>query len=613
MNPETRTSPTPPPAAGELDRTVHEAVAALVFERSRSSNLLGAPVALLLVWLLWGAVPTGPLLTWLLLKLGVTAWRVVLMARYDRAGTEGVARWRRPFLAALAADGAVFGLLGSWLLPAGDPVLEVVMVATLLAIAALALVVLAPSLTASLLITVPVLLPGLLVQLSHGDKVSLFLAAGMAVFLGLVVVEGRRASAHAAAMLRLKFSADELAAQRQAALAQAERSNAVKGRFLATMSHEMRTPLHGILGLAAMLQQDEAAPAAVRHERLRTLQQTGEHLLALINDVLDYSRIESGHLTLRRADFDLHEALQACAALARVQADDNGLALRLELDLPAPCPVHGDEARLRQVVLNLLGNAVKFTPAGHVRLSASGPPGGPLRLAVADTGPGVPEEARERVFEAFEQLDGSFARRHGGTGLGLSISLELVRAMGGSLACRAAPEGGALFELELPLPPAHADLAAARPAAAGAASPGGLPGRLRGRVLLAEDNPVNAMVAMAALQRLGLVVHGVDDGHAALAELQRHPEAHDLVLMDCQMPGLDGFEATRRLRAWEQAEGRPRLPVVALTANALEGDRERSLDAGMDEHLAKPYGLAELHAVLVRHLPATAADATAAP
>ena len=532
----------------------------------------------------------------------MTGWRVLLMARYDRDGPAQLQRWQRHFLVALAADGAVFGLLGTWLLPAQDPVLEVVLVATLLGIAALALVVLSASLQASLMLTVPALQPALVVQLLHGDKVSLFLAAGMAVFLGMVVVEGRRASAHTAAMLRLKFSADELAAQRQAALAQAERSSAVKGRFLATMSHEMRTPLHGILGLATMLEQDEGAPPAVRRERLRTLRHTGEHLLALINDVLDYSRIESGHLALRDDDFDLHEALQACAALARVQADDMGLALRLELDLPAPCPVHGDEARLRQVVLNLLGNAVKFTPAGHVRLSARWPAGGPLQLAVADTGPGVPEAARERVFEAFEQLDGSFARRHGGTGLGLSISLELVRAMGGSLGCGAAPEGGALFTLELPLPPARAGLAGPRPAAA----PGSPVGRLQGRVLLAEDNPVNAMVAVAALQRLGLVVQAVDDGHAALAELQQHPGAHDLVLMDCQMPGLDGFEATRRLRAWERTEAHPHLPVVALTANALEGDRERSLEAGMDDHLAKPYGLAELHTVLARHLPAAA-------
>jgi signal transduction histidine kinase/ActR/RegA family two-component response regulator len=586
-------------AESDVDRRVREAVARMLFERSRSSNLLGVPVSLLIAWLLWGSVAPHALVAWLLLKWGVTAWRVVLTALCDRDRPDRVLHWERLFLVALAADGCVFGLLGTWLLPTNDPVLEVVLVATLLGISALGLVVLSASLQASAMLTVPVLLPALFEQFLQADKVSLYLAAGMSVFLGLVFVEGRRASAHTAAMLKLKFGADELAAQREAALAEAERSNAVKGRFLATMSHEMRTPLHGILGLATMLEHDDAAPAALRRERVRTLHQTGEHLLALINDVLDYSRIENGHLRLRRHDFDLHDTLQACAALTRVQADANGLALHLELDLPSPCLVQGDEARIRQVALNLLGNAVKFTPSGHVRLSASWPIGGPLRLAVADTGPGVPEEARERVFEAFEQLDGSFARRHGGTGLGLTISLELVRAMGGTLSCRQAPEGGALFTLELPLAAASlgADAATARRA---------MPdGRLEGRVLLAEDNPVNAMVSVASLQRLGLVVHVVDDGHAALAELQQRPGSHDLVLMDCHMPGLDGFEATRRLRDWEEANGRPRLPVVALTANALEGDRERSLEAGMDDHLAKPYRLDDLYATLSRHLPTT--------
>ncbi len=593
-------SPTEGRQPADLEHQVRAAVAALVFERSRSSNLLGIPVGLLIVWLLWGTVAAGPLLAWLTLKCAVTVCRVLITFRYDRDGPSSALQWERPFLVALLCDGAVFGLLGTWLLPTRDPVMETVLVATLLGISSVALVVLAATLRAVLALTMPVLLPAMVVQLMHGDRISLYLGAGMAVFLVLVFVEGRRASAHTAAMLRLKFSADELAAERQAALDLAERSAAAKGRFLATMSHEMRTPLHGILGLAAMLRQDEHGPSDARRQRLHTLQRTGEHLLALINDVLDYSRIESGHLKLHRHDFDLRETLEACAALARVQADDNGLALRVELELPSPCPVHGDEARLRQVLLNLLGNAVKFTPAGHVRLSACWPAEGPLQLVVADTGPGVPEDARDRVFEAFEQLDGSFARRHGGTGLGLSISMELVRAMGGTLRCSQAPEGGALFDLTLPLAPAR--LTAPPTPAASAAPP-----RLRGRVLLAEDNPVNAMVAEAALQALGLAVKSVTDGHTALAELQRQPDAHDLVLMDCQMPGLDGFEATRRLRQWEQACARSRLPVVALTANALDGDRERSLEAGMDDHLAKPFGLAELHAVLSRHLPAAPA------
>jgi signal transduction histidine kinase/CheY-like chemotaxis protein len=585
------------------ERDVRAALAEMVFERSRSSNLLGVPVGVLIAWLLWGEVSGLAIAVWLALKCTVTAWRVQLVRAYDRAGPQQVPTLERRFIVALAADGLVFGLLGSWLLPASDPVMEMVLVATLLGIASTALVVLAPHFVASLAITVPVLLPGMVVQFAQGDKVSLFVGAGMAIFLGLVLVEGRRASRHTADMLRLKFGADELAEQRRAALAEAERSNAVKGRFLATMSHEMRTPLHGILGLSALLQQEDGGGAELRRQRLRTLHDTGEHLLALINDVLDYSRIESGHLRLQPQAFDLHATLRQCAELATVQAQVKGLAMRLELTLPAPFPVLADEGRLRQVLVNLLGNAIKFTPQGHVRFSAHGAAGQPIRLSVADTGPGVPEADRLRVFEAFEQLDGSFARRHGGTGLGLSISMELVKAMGGTLRCTPAPEGGALFEIDLPL-------AAAPPAApvAQAANPELVPPRRRkGHVLMAEDNAVNALVATAALERLGRTVQAVTDGQAALDELQRQHERYDIVLMDCQMPGMDGFEATRRLREWEGARGLMRLPVLALTANALEGDRQRCLDAGIDEHLAKPFVLADLEAALGR-LAATPAD-----
>jgi signal transduction histidine kinase len=449
MKPET--SPAPGTAAAEsaLDRSVSDAVAAMVFERSRSSNLLGVPVALLLVWLLWGAVPAGTLLAWLALKVLATAWRVLVMARYDRDGREQLPRWRRHFLVALAADGAVFGLLGTWLLPAQDPVLEVVLVATLLGIAALALVVLSASLQASLMLTVPVLLPALVVQLLHADKVSIYLAAGMAVFLGLVVVEGRRASAHTAAMLRLKFSADELAAQRQAALAQAERSNAVKGRFLATMSHEMRTPLHGILGLASMLRQDDDAGAPeARRERLQTLQHTGEHLLALINDVLDLAKVEAGRMRVRPDVLNVPALCEQAAALFRPQAEKKEIELLVQVPPDTP-DVRQDGGKLRQILSNLLSNAVKFTPEGGritVRASADADT---LTLSVTDTGVGIAPEHQEMVFQKFRQASGTLTREQGGTGLGLSIVREMARLLGGDVRLHSEVGRGSTFTVRV--------------------------------------------------------------------------------------------------------------------------------------------------------------------
>ncbi len=593
-----------PPAAddqahADLSRRVRQAQAQLIFDRSRSSNLVGIPVGLLIFTVLWGSVPPPVLLTWLAAKVGVTLWRLAITTRFDRDGPTHALRWEKHFIAALVADGFVFGLLGTWLRPPGDPVLAAVMVATLLGIASVALVVLSMSLRASMALTVPVLLPAMLYNLAQGDRVSLFLGVGMGVFMVLVLVEGRRAAAHTVSMLRLQFSSDELAAQRQQALALAERSSAVKSRFLATMSHEMRTPLHGILGLTRLLRQDvQMQVPLAANPHLQTLERTGEHLLDLINDVLDYSKIEGGHLRLARVPLDLHALVLSVADLARVSASEKGLQLRLDLQLVKPCWVWGDAARLRQVLLNLTGNAVKFTARGHITLHAAPQQAGGFRIDVVDTGPGVAAADRERIFQAFEQVDGSFARRHGGTGLGLTISRELVRAMGGELRCLEPLHEGALFTLDLPaqaLPAAPPQTIATSPLHS-AAQP------MAGRVLLAEDNPVNALVAEAVLARLGLQVCTVTDGARAVEEATRAPRPYDLVLMDCQMPGLDGFEATAQIRRHEAQHGLPRLPVVALTANALEGDRERSLQAGMDEHLAKPFREHELAEVLRRHL-----------
>jgi CheY-like chemotaxis protein/anti-sigma regulatory factor (Ser/Thr protein kinase) len=373
------------------------------------------------------------------------------------------------------------------------------------------------------------------------------------------------------------------------------------------MSHEVRTPLHGILGLARLLRSGlPQAETGSRRQHLQTLERTGEHLLHVINDVLDYSKIESQHLRLQPQAIDLHALVADAADLCRPAAQEKGLRLDVEQALPQPCMVLADPARLRQVLLNLLGNAIKFTDQGRVTLHSGRRADGVLELAVTDTGPGVPAADRERVFNPFEQLDGSFSRQHGGTGLGLSISRELVRAMGGELDCGVAPEGGAGFRVSLALPaavrtPGHEPGSASAFAGAGPAEAEAPVTACTGRVLLVEDNPVNAIVAEAWLQRHGVDVTTVADGVQAVERATT--EVFDLILMDCQMPGIDGFEATARIRRHERQSGHPARPIVALTANALQGDRERSLAAGMDEHLAKPFNEAELRAVLLRHLP----------
>ena len=586
--------------------------AGMVFDRSRSSNWLGPMVGLLVAWLLWPSLPQGLIVGWVLLKVLTSVLRAAVTWQFDRCrhDPQAALRQHRRFEFMLFLDGVVFGLLGTVMLPRGDPVLALVMMCTLLGIAGAALVVLSMSLRATLALILPVLLPPLVGQLLQGDRVGLYIGIGMAIYVVLIAIEGRRASEHTRAMLRLRYQMDDLAAQRQQALDLAERNSQVKSRFMATMSHEVRTPLHGVLGLARLLRQEaaqEGEPARrQRTLRLQTLERTCDHLLAVINDALDFSRIESGRLPLDPRPLDLRAVLAEAADLARVSAAEKGLALELQ-NFPAGVVVMADAARVRQVLLNLLGNAVKFTPAGRVTLRGLHDASGRARIEVEDTGPGVPAEHRERVFEPFEQLDSSFARQHGGTGLGLAISRQLVRAMGGELDCGAAPAGGAIFRWQLGLPVVDAPAAVERAALPAHRGPLVAAGAVAPRVLLAEDNPVNAILAETWLQRLGVEVQVVGDGEQAVQHALRGES--DLVLMDCQMPGLDGFAATERIRDHEGRHGGlarhgGRLPIVALTANALQGDRERSLAAGMDEHLAKPFDETELHATLVRHLAA---------
>lgn len=616
-------------ASAAVERQVQAAVAGMTFDRSRSSNLLGAPVAMLIAWVLWGRIDGTLLVAWAAAKWGVMFLRIALIRLHHRDGPERTLHWIRWYEAALFMDGALYGLLATALQPAEPPLLGMAMLATTVAVGSVGFVVLSVNQRATLAFTVPVILPGALWQLSSGDMIPVYAGLGLLVFLALVLVEGRRASQHTRSMLRLRFTMDELAREREQALQMAERSNAAKDEFIATISHEVRTPLHGILGLTRLLQSDaadDAEPGAEptahatrsahrrrRAERLRTIERSGEHLLAIINDVLDHNRIAGGQLRLYDEPFELIALVGEAVELQRGAAQEKGLYLSWLADMPAPRWVRGDAARVRQVLLNLLSNAVKFTERGGVDVRLAHTPEGLMQIEVGDSGPGVPPSERERIFDAFEQLDGSFARRHGGTGLGLTISRQLARAMRGDIECGASPTGGALFRLWLMLPPSEAPYTPPAPAAAEAgtsgpsgtlaASPSGAarpPPALAGSVLLVEDNAVNAIVAEAGLRHLGLEVTTVGDGYAAVAACQLR--RYDLVLMDCQLPGLDGFEATRLIRAEETRRALPPMPIVALTANALAGDRERCLAAGMDDHLAKPFTDEDLRAMLRSHL-----------
>ncbi|MFC3071473.1 ATP-binding protein [Phenylobacterium soli] len=379
----------------------------------------------------------------------------------------------------------------------------------------------------------------------------------------------------------------------------ANAANVLKTQFLANMSHEIRTPLNGVLAMAEVMAMGELD--AVQRDRLDVIRQSGSLLLAVLNDVLDLSKIEAGKLTLVLDDFELGDAMAAAAEPFRVIASGKGLKFDFAVAENARGWWRADSDRLRQIVGNLLSNAVKFTPRGAVkaRVDVSAETGA-LRIVVTDTGVGIAPEKLPTLFEKFTQADNSATRRFGGTGLGLAICRELTQMMGGSIDVESREGKGSTFTVELPLARGEPSEAVAE-GADGRGEDGDL------RLLAAEDNPTNQQVLQAVMDSLGIDIDIVPDGQEAVDAWRTG--GYDLILMDIQMPVMDGIAAAREIRRLEQDGGRRRTPIVALTANALTHQIEEYLAAGMDGHVAKPIEIAKLYEAISAALNAAAVGA----
>jgi two-component system, sensor histidine kinase len=391
------------------------------------------------------------------------------------------------------------------------------------------------------------------------------------------------------------------------AKAAAEAANESKSAFLATMSHEIRTPLNGVLGMTRALAADPALNGGQR-QRLSVIQQSAESLLAILNDILDLSKVEAGKLDLEDIEFDLAEVARGAHEAFTALAAQKGLAFKLAIDPDALGTYRGDPTRVRQILYNLISNALKFTEAGKIDVSIARR-GKDLEISVADTGVGIAPEQLKRLFAKFEQADASTTRRFGGAGLGLSICRDLCDLMGGTIEVESTPGNGATFFVNLPLP----RISEGEPQAAqGVRSPEPEPEQASEtlRVLAAEDNATNQIVLKALLAPIGVEPTIVDNG--ALAVAAWRDGAFDVILMDIQMPEMDGMAATRAIRALEAEMGRPRTPIIAVTANAMAHQVEEYFVVGMDAHVAKPIDPRKLYEAIMT-AQAQAAQAASSP
>ena len=428
----------------------------------------------------------------------------------------------------------------------------------------------------------------------QGNSFSLFQAA-----IALEEKVNERTAALSQALGKLEQSNRDLLASNEAAQA----ASRAKSAFLAAMSHELRTPMNGVIGMTELILGSSLDEE--QRSRAETIRQSALSLLRILNDILDFSKIEAGKMDLESAPFDLRAITEQTLLPLRPQMDAKQLSFSLEWPDSIPTAVIGDSTRYAQIVTNLVGNAIKFTAKGSIRLSATlesdGKDAFTCRFEVEDTGVGIPDEAMPRLFASFTQADSSTTRKFGGTGLGLAIVRRLCQLMGGDCGVTSRVGRGSCFWFTLAFQHDTTERAPGPPFVGRDELPLSIASvreRSRGpaHVLIVEDNPVNRLVARGHLEAMGCTCDVAENGRQAV-EMLSVGHRYDLVLMDCQMPEMDGMEATRQIRAAEAAKG-ARTPIVALTANAMVGDRETCIAAGMDDFLSKPFRRDDLTRVL---------------